>query len=348
MYVVLYCEKVRFLICMEVMMSDKTAVSRMTGIMASFISHTEKNLPDDVLAKLRDLQSKETDPLALEIYSIMFRNLDLARELGRPMCQDTGFLQFRIKCGSRFPLLEDLEAILTGAVLQATAATPLRFNVVETFDEDNTGTNTGTGSPTFWWDIIPGWDGCEIYSYPAGGGCSLPGHAMVLMPGQGYEGAADFVLERMTSYGLNACPPLLVGVGIGNSIETASLNAKHALMRPIGSHNENEKAAQMERLLENGINEIGFGPQGMGGRYSVLGVHVENTARHPASMGVAVAVSCWVHRRGVIEFDRDLNFKVKTHSGFTCVSETPVPEDAAIGSADASSAAGSDEKGGRD
>ena len=78
-------------------MSDKTAVSRMTGIMASFISHTEKNLPDDVLAKLRDLQSKETDPLALEIYSIMFRNLDLARELGRPMCQDTGFLQFRIK-----------------------------------------------------------------------------------------------------------------------------------------------------------------------------------------------------------------------------------------------------------
>ena len=82
----------------------------------------------------------------------------------------------------------------------------------------------------------------------AGGGCTLPGKAMVLMPGAGYEGITDFVLDQMTSYGLNACPPLLVGVGVGTSIETAALNSKKALMRPIGSHNDNANAAKMEQL----------------------------------------------------------------------------------------------------
>ena len=98
----------------------------------------------------------------------------------------------------------------------------------------------------------------------AGGGCTLPGNATVLMPGEGYEGITKFVLDRMTSYGLNACPPLLVGVGVGTSVETAALNSKKALMRPIGSHNANERAAKMETLLEDGINAIGLGPQGMG------------------------------------------------------------------------------------
>ena len=246
----------------------------------------------------------------------MFRNLEMADKLSRPICQDTGYMQFWIKCGSGFPLLDRLEALLTDALSIATRRSPLRANVVETFDENNTGTNIGTGAPTFWRDIIPGWAGCEIYTYPAGGGCSLPGHAMVLMPGQGYEGAVRFVLDRMTSYGLNACPPLYVGVGIGISVETAALNAKRALMRPVGSHNPNKRAAEIEQLLEDGINAIGFGPQGMGGSYSVLGVNVENTARHPATLGVAVATGCWCHRRGCITFDRSLNWTSRTHSGF--------------------------------
>ena len=298
-------------------MTVSSDVRRITDTMAAFIGHSAKNLPDDGLKALETLRSKEDDPLALEIYDLMFRNLKLARELDRPTCQDTGFLQFWIRCGSGFPFIADLEEALTQAVIEATASTPLRSNVVETFDENNTGNNTGTGAPTFWWDIVPGWDGCEIYTYMAGGGCSLPGHAMVLMPGQGYEAAVRFVLDRMTSYGLNACPPLFVGVGIGNSAETAALNAKKALMRPIGSHNENEKAAAMEKLLEDGINAIGFGPQGMGGRYSVTGVNVVSTARHPACMGIAVTVGCWSHRRGCIVFDRDLNYEVRTHSGFS-------------------------------
>jgi len=285
--------------------------------MAAFIGHTAVKLPDDVLTKLEELKSKEESPLAVQIYDLMFENLRLAEELGRPSCQDTGAMQFMIRCGTGFPLMAELGSVLDAAVRKATAETPLRPNVVETFDENNTGTNTGSGIPFIWWDIVPGSDECEIYTYPAGGGCSLPGHAMVLMPGQGYEGAVDFVLERMTSYGLNACPPLLVGVGIGATVEIAALNAKHALMRPVGSHNENERAAAMEKLLEDGINAIGFGPQGLGGRYSVMGVNIVNTARHPATLAVAVTTACWCHRRGRIVFDRDLNYKVATHSGFS-------------------------------
>ena len=101
------------------------------------------------------------------------------------------------------------------------------------------------------------------------------------------------------------------------TLNIAALLSKKALMRPLGSHNENERAASMEKLLEDGINEIGLGPQGMGGKYSVMGVHIENTARHPSAIGVAVNVGCWSHRRGHIIFDKDLNYTITTHSGVT-------------------------------
>lgn len=298
-------------------MTKSESVKRMTEMMAKFIAHTGKKLPDDVIAKLQELRDKEDSPLAKTIYDTMFRNQELAVKLDRPSCQDTGVLQFWVKCGTGFPLIGELESLLKEAVVKATFSAPLRHNSVETFDEYNTGKNVGKGTPTVWWDIVPNSDQCEIYTYMAGGGCTLPGHAMVLMPGEGYEGVTKFVLDRMTTYGLNACPPLLVGVGVATSVETAALLSKKALMRPIGSHNENERAVHMEKLLEDGINAIGLGPQGMGGKYSVLGVHIENTARHPSAIGVAVNVGCWSHRRGHIIFDRDLNYTILSHSEVT-------------------------------
>ena len=298
-------------------MTFREQVDRMTDIMTSFIGYTAVHLPDDVVSKLRELRDNEEDPAALSIYDMMFENMRLASELGRPSCQDTGLVQFRIDCGSRFPLLEQLQGILTEAVRQATEKTPLRPNAVETFDEVNTGNNLGTGAPSISWNILPMWDGCSVSTYLAGGGCSLPGHAAVLMPGEGYEGAARFVLDRIAEYGPNACPPFLVGVGIANSVDTAAQLSKKALFRPVGSHNPNEKAAEMEQLLEEGINAMGIGPQGMGGKFSVLGVNIENAVRHTATLGVGVSLSCWTHRRGEIVFDRDLNFTAGTHSGFT-------------------------------
>ena len=298
-------------------MENKTEREKMTHLMASFISYVSKKLPDDVENKLAELRKIETGDLASTIYDTMAKNQSLAWELNRPCCQDTGVLQFWVKCGTRFHLIDELESLLKDAVVESTFSMPLRHNSVETFDEYNTGRNVGKGTPTVFWDIVPNSDKVEIYTYMAGGGCTLPGKAGVLMPGMGYEGVTKFVLDVMTSYGLNACPPLLVGVGVATSVETAALLSKKALMRPIGSHNSNERAAAMEKLLEDGINSIGLGPQGMGGKMSVMGVNIENTARHPSTIGVAVNVGCWSHRRGHIIFDKNLNYEITTHSGVT-------------------------------
>ena len=280
-------------------MTKENGVKVLTDMVADFVAHIGKKLPDDVVEKLEELGSQESAALPKVLYETMTKNQGLAVELNRPSCQDTGVLQFWLKCGTNFPYINELEALLKEAVVQATFAAPLRHNSVETFDEYNTKKNVGKGTPTVWWDIVPNSDKCEIYAY---------------MPGAGYEGITDFVLDQMTTYGLNACPPLLVGVGVGTSVETAALNSKKALMRPIGSHNDNANAAKMEKLLEDGINAIGLGPQGMGGKYSVMGVNIENTARHPSTIGVAVNVGCWSHRLGHLIVNSDLTVTCDTHS----------------------------------
>lgn len=295
-------------------MTKEKAVFHMTDILAKFVAFTGKQLPDDVREKIAELAGQEEEPLAKAIYQTMLKNQELAQQLNRPSCQDTGAIQFFLKCGANFPYMSELPGILRECVVQATKDAPLRHNAVETFDEYNTGKNVAFGIPSVFWDVVPEREDCEIYTYMAGGGCSLPGHAKVLMPGEGYEGVTRFVLDVMTSYGLNACPPLLVGVGIGTSVEVAALHSKKALMRPIGSHNPNPRAAKMEQLLEDGINKIGLGPQGLRGKNSVLGVNIENSARHPSVIGVAVNVGCWSHRRGHIVFDKDLNYTIDSHS----------------------------------
>jgi L(+)-tartrate dehydratase alpha subunit len=298
-------------------MSQEQNIRNMTDTMSKFVALVGKKLPDDVEKKLKELGEQETAPLAKTIYDTMFKNQELAMDLNRPCCQDTGVLQFFVRCGEKFPFIGKLENILTNAVLDATVKAPLRHNSVETFDEYNTGKNVGKGTPSIFWEIVPEGEGVEVDVYMAGGGCTLPGKAMVLMPGAGYEGVIQFVMDVMTSYGLNACPPLLVGVGIATSVETAALLSKKALMRPLGSHNANPRAADMERRLEDGINKIGLGPQGMSGKNSVMGVHIENSARHPSTIGVAVNTGCWSHRRGHINFDKDMNYVITSHLGVT-------------------------------
>lgn len=296
---------------------EKEKQVEMTRVIAAFIAYLAKKLPDDVEAKIKELAADEKNPLAKTIYETMKKNQDLAFELSRPSCQDTGVLEFWVKCGSNYPYIGELEEILRDATYKATQDAPLRHNCVETFDEYNTGKNIGTHAPYLLWEIVPGRDDVEIYPYMAGGGCSLPGSGKTLMPGEGYEGVAKFVLDLMTSYGLNACPPLLVGVGVATTIETAALFSKKALMRPVGSHNSNERAASMEKLLEDGINKLKLGPQGMGGDKSVMGVNIENGARHPSLISVAVNVGCWSHRRGHMIFDKDGNYTILSHSGVT-------------------------------
>ena len=214
-------------------MNNVTGLNRLTDIITEFTVLVGKILPDDVTAKLRKLKEEETIPMAKMIYEAMEKNQELANELNRPSCQDTGLIQMFVRVGTKFPYIDGLANVLKDAVAIATKKAPLRHNAVETFDEYNTGTNTGTEAPWVYWDIIPDSDKLELDVYMAGGGCSLPGQGKTLMPGEGYEGVVKFVLDVMTSYGLNACPPLLVGVGIGTSIDSASYMSKRALMRPV-------------------------------------------------------------------------------------------------------------------
>lgn len=143
-------------------MSREEQVEKLTAYMANFIGYTAKVLPDDVIAKLDELAEREDGFLPKVIYQTMKKNQKLAKELDRPSCQDTGVLQFWVKCGTAFPLIGDLEALLKEAVIRATFQTPLRHNSVETFDEYNTGKNVGKGTPTVFWDIVPDSDKCEI------------------------------------------------------------------------------------------------------------------------------------------------------------------------------------------
>ena len=253
--------------------------------------------------------------MATMIYQTMRRNQELAEKLKRPSCQDTGLVQIFATVGSHFPYTDGLSEALKASIAEATRLAPLRHNTVETFDELNTGTNVGTKSPWIYWDLAEGRDDLTLHVYLAGGGCSLPGQGRTLMPGEGYEGVVDFVLDVMVSYGVNACPPLLVGVGIGSSIDAASYLSKRALMRPVRSHNPNERAARLEDELETAINALHLGPQGMGGENSVMGVHIENSARHPSVLSVAVNTGCWSHRRGTVRVHPDLSYELLTHEG---------------------------------
>ena len=296
---------------------DKTAaVADLTDLLAKFTSHIGKRLPTDVTQKLGELREKEVNFLAKEVYESMRQNQEAADKLDRPSCQDTGVIQYFLTAGANFPLLGDLEEILQEATAGATREGPLRHNAVETFVEKNTGTNTGSKIPWLDWDIVPGDDSVTIDVYMAGGGCTLPGKATVLMPGQGYEGVAEFVFDVITSRGVNACPPLLVGVGVSTSAETAARLSKKAILRPVTARNANEKAALMEDLLTDGLNELGLGPQGLTGNNSVMGVNIESSARHPSTIGVAVSTGCWAHRRGRIKINADLTHEVISHERF--------------------------------
>lgn len=292
------------------------AVANLTDLMARFTAYIGKRLPTDVQQKLGELREKEVNFLAKEVYESMRQNQEAADKLDRPSCQDTGVIQYFLTAGAKFPLLGELEEILQGATAGATKHGPLRHNAVETFEEKNTGTNTGSKIPWLDWGIVPHDDGVIIDVYMAGGGCTLPGKATVLMPGQGYEGVAEFVFDVVTSRGVNACPPLLVGVGVSTSAETAARLSKKAIMRPVTSRNPIDKAALMEDLLTEGLNELGLGPQGLTGNASVMGVNIESSARHPSTIGVAVSTGCWAHRRGRIRINADLTWEVISHKGF--------------------------------
>ncbi|MGD9941084.1 MAG: L(+)-tartrate dehydratase subunit alpha [Clostridia bacterium] len=293
-------------------MSNK---EKLIELISKYLGMTGKRLPDDVTAKLVELRDAETLPLAKAVYESMFDNQKMALDLDRPSCQDTGVINFYVKAGEFFPGLGEIDGILRAATSKTTVDSPLRHNTVSIFDEKNDGTNIGERAPFIHWEIEPGSDKLQLESHMAGGGCSLPGRATTLMPSAGYEAIVQYVFDTMVEWGINACPPLLVGIGIAGSVENASILSKRAMLRPIGSHNPNPKGAEMERLMEEGLNKLGIGPQGVSGTSSVMGVHIESAARHPSTISVGINVGCWSHRRGCIIINKDLSYEIVSHKG---------------------------------
>jgi L(+)-tartrate dehydratase alpha subunit len=224
-------------------------------------------------------------------------------------------LQFYIKTGSSFPHLDITAEVITEAVRRATSSVPLRPNAVNFFDEKNTGDNTAERTPWISWEIIPGSQDMEITLYFSGAGCSLPAQAKVFKPSDGLEAVVPFVFDAVCGAGINACPPLLVGLGLGHNIDTAAYLSKKALLRPLGTNHPHPKGAELERLIKTGLNNLGMGAQGLRGNQAVMGVHIESSARHTATIACAVNTSCYLLRRGVIRLKDSLAYELPDFKG---------------------------------
>jgi len=287
------------------------------AIMEKFIRLACIRLPDDARERLALMREREDSPVQNVVYNSYFENIRLAQELGRPCCQDTGLLHFYIKAGTSFPHLDSCAAVLNEAVRRATRSVPLRPNAVNYFDEKNTLDNTAERIPWISWELVPASDEAEITLYFSGAGCSLPGKAQNFKPSDGYRAIAPFVFDVVSGLGVNACPPLVVGIGLGHSIDNAALLSKKACLRLIGTHHHHPDGAELERSIMEGLNKLGIGAQGLPGKQLAMAVHLETSGRHIATISCAVTVSCYLHRRGIIRLKPDLSWELPLYRDAT-------------------------------
>ncbi|EMR73666.1 fumarase, class I alpha subunit [Thermoplasmatales archaeon SCGC AB-539-N05] len=275
----------------------------------TLIKKAETELPDDVIDALKHAYEIEEGIAKTQIETIL-KNVDLAKKSGRPMCQDTGIQTFFVRVGIGSPYTIKLKEWITNAVKKATKDIPIRPNTVDPFTGKNHGDNTGEYIPYITWDFVDG-DDVWITVFPKGGGSENMSKLGMLKPGVGIEGVKDFVVEEMIKAGGNPCPPTVVGVGIGGGADLVMKLAKLALLRPVGGHHKDKNIAAIETELIERINKSGIGPMGLGGKTTVLDVHIEKAHRHPASLPVGIVVQCWADRRADMVIHKDGIWEVK-------------------------------------
>ena len=273
------------------------------------IKKAETELPIDVINALENALKVEEGIAKTQIEAIL-TNIDLAKKTKRPMCQDTGIQTFFVKIGVDFPQINSLKDLITDAVKKATKEIPLRPNTVDPFTGENHKDNTGNQIPYITWDFIEGSD-VFITAFPKGGGSENMSKLGMLKPGVGIEGAKDFIVEEMIKAAGNPCPPTVVGVGIGGGADLSLKLGKKALLRPVGERHKDKEIAAIEKELIKRINDSGIGPMGLGGKTTVLDVHIEKAHRHPASLPVGIAVQCWADRRAQMVIHSDGSWEVK-------------------------------------
>ncbi len=272
----------------EVNVSQVTDAVRDLAIKANYV------LPCDVLEALKGAMEQEESPVGKEVLGLLIDNAEMAAREEMPICQDTGTAVIFLEVGQEVHFTGGnlVEAINEG-VRQGYADGYLRKSMtVDPFFRDNTGDNTPAVIHT---DIVDG-EKVRITLAPKGGGAENMSAARGLTPADGMEGVKKFVVETVDRAGSNPCPPIVIGVGVGSTIEKAVLLAKKALLRPIGNPSPKEHIAELEKSTLEAVNNLGIGPQGLGGRTTALAVHIEPHSSHIASLLAAVNIQCHAAR----------------------------------------------------
>ncbi len=262
-------------------------------------------LPVEYVEEMDRLMNQMSGEVGKSQLKNILEDTELARGSSKPMCQDTGIVAFMLKVGDKFPLRSSLKQILIEATVKATKQIPLRPNAVDMF-KGNTGNNVGLNGyvPIIYWDLVPG-DSLEVIAMPKGGGSTNVAAHRMLKPGLGIKGVKQFVVEAVAKAGSLGCPPYFVGIGIGGGEDLCMKLAKIALLKPFKVRSSDSKVAAIEEELYGKLNQLEIGAMGLGEGPSVLDVHVEMAARHPASLPVGVVISCWAlrHAKAVIHHD---------------------------------------------
>jgi fumarate hydratase subunit alpha len=257
-------------------------------------------LSEDVVDKIESARNCEQWPNAKNILDKILDNIHIAADNDMPICQDTGMACVFVTIGQEVHIVGGgLEDAINEGVRQGYIEGYLRKSIVsDPLKRINTSDNTPA---IITYKMVKG-DKLSIVVAPKGIGSENMSQIKMLKPSDGVEGVKKFVLDVVKSAGPNPCPPIVVGVGIGGSFDKAAALAKQALIRPLDRKNEDEFYAKMEDELLFKVNQLGIGPQGLGGKTTALSVNIETYPTHIAGLPVAVNLNCHVTRHKEVEF----------------------------------------------
>lgn len=255
------------------------------------------HINDDIRRAFEKSLETEKSDISRGVLKNLLKNADIADKKEVPICQDTGMAVFFIEIGSEVFIEGDTltDAVNKGVALGYTEGYLRKSVVRDPLDRVNTGDNTPA---VIYCDFVKG-DKLKITFAPKGFGSENKGGIKMLNPSDGVDGVIDFVTETVRKAGANPCPPMVVGVGIGGTMDKAAVLSKKALTRDIEIRNENPFYAELERTLLERINKLGIGPQGMGGTTTALSVNIETYPTHIAGLPVAVNINCHATRHAV-------------------------------------------------
>jgi len=252
-------------------------------------------LPEDVLTSLKQAREAEESPVAREVLDRILENAEISVKEKIPLCQDTGAAVVLLELGQEVHITGgDLYTAVNEGVRQGYDEGYLRKSMAR--QPYSARVNTKDNTPAIiYTDIVPG-DKLKISVMPKGGGAENMSRLAMLSPAQGRQGVIDFVVDAVDKAGSNPCPPIIIGVGIGGTVEKTFMLAKKALLRKVGKPNPDDEVAELEKEILKRVNNLGIGPMGYGGRTTALAVHVEVFPSHIASLPVAVNIQCWCAR----------------------------------------------------